>query len=119
MTDSNLDQLVGEEARNEQGDDIQGQGGDFRIGTILPVDGQKGRYSVASSVSDVLIKVLAETSGVEDLEAGPCSCEYMREERRNDMRDRLVQQSYHRHSKDPELEGNEDDVLALGVIQAG
>lgn len=84
----------------------------------MPVIGQKRGHAGASSVGNVVVEVPAESSGMGDLETGPSGGEHMREERCDDVWDRLVQQSYRRHAKDPELEGDEHDVLTLGVIQA-
>ena len=77
-----------------------------------------------------------EATRVHDLESRPSSCQHVGEQRGNNVRNRFVQQldkisiyvertvalstySHNAHAENPKLEGDESDILALSIEEAG
>lgn len=52
-----------------------------------------------------------------DLESGPRGGHEMCEQRRENVRNRLVQEGHDRHAKHPKLEGDEYYVFTFGIVE--
>ena len=87
------------------------------LGTILPVV-QKQWRAVACAIGDHPVEGHPEVVRVVDLKASPARRENMSKQGSDDMRDGLLHERREGHAEEPELEGDEDDVFALGVVQS-
>lgn len=74
-------------------------------------------YTATTATADCRSnEFLLEVSGVGDLESRPSSCQHVSEQGSQNMGDGLVEDGHCRHSKNPELEGEECDIFTLGVV---